>query len=240
MTRYVVQAGWKHAPHISEQDREDYRKKFPPNELKAREEGNPALGAGAIYPVPKEDIVCKPFKIPDHWPRAFGMDVGWNRTAAIWGGLDRDNDVLYLYSEHYRGQAEPSVHSEAIKRRGAWIPGAIDPASRTSSQVDGKQLLDVYTRLMGLTLHLAENSRESGIHAVFERLSTGRLRVFETCQHWFEEYALYHRDETGKIVKQFDHLMDATRYLVMTGIEIATTKPRAFYRAQNNNDWRTM
>ena len=80
-----------------------------------------SLGAGAIYPVPASDIVIPDFEIPAHWPRAYGLDVGWNRMAAVWAALDRDSDVLYLYSEHYVGKAEPSVHAGAVQARGKWI-----------------------------------------------------------------------------------------------------------------------
>jgi hypothetical protein len=31
-------------------------------------------------------------------------------------------------------------------------------------------------------------------------------------QNWLSEFRIYRRDEKGKIVKQNDHLMDATRY----------------------------
>ena len=37
------------------------------------------------------------------------MDVGWKMTAATWGAWDRENDVLYLYSEYRRGQAACGV-----------------------------------------------------------------------------------------------------------------------------------
>ena len=47
-------------------------------------------------------------------PRAYGLDVGWNKTAAIWGARNPETGVIYLYSEYYRGQAEPQVHVEAI------------------------------------------------------------------------------------------------------------------------------
>jgi hypothetical protein len=42
--------------------------------------------------------------------------------------------------------------------------------------------------------------------------------------NWLFEFRLYRRDESGRIIKKDDHLMDATRYLVM-GIEKAKTKP---------------
>jgi hypothetical protein len=164
-------------------------------------------------------------KLPVYWPRAYGFDVGWNRTAAVWGAHDREADVLYLYSEHYRSQAEPSIHTAAIQARGNWIHGAIDPASRGRSQKDGEQLLQSYQDL-GLNLALADNGVESGIYDVWERMSTGRLKVFKSLQNWLSEYRIYRRDLKGKIVKENDHLMDATRYLVKTGIGLARVPPR--------------
>jgi len=176
----------------------------------------------------EEEIVCAPFEIPDHWPRVYALDVGWKRTAALWGALDRDTDTVYLYSEYYRGQAEPAIHAEAIKQRGRWIPGVVDPASRGRSQVDGDQLYRLYIN-MNLDLALANNAIESGIYETWQRMSTGRLKVFNTLQNWLMEYRIYRRDEKGKIVKENDHLMDATRYLVMSGINIAITEPNEEY-----------
>ena len=233
-------AGWDDVPHLSEQDKSDMEKSLPPHQRDARRKGIPSLGSGAIYPLPEEDIKVAPFVIPKHWPRAYGMDVGWNRTAAIWGATDRDSGVTYLYAEHYRGQAEPSIHASAIKKCGDWIPGAIDPASRGRAQKDGEQLLELYQN-EGLLLSLADNGVETGIHRTFEMLSTGQLKVFSTLQSWFKEFRIYRRDEKGKIIKANDHLMDATRYFAMTGIDIAITKPIQRDRsARGSRDWRSM
>jgi len=206
MSRYVVQAGWRDAPHLSQQDIDDMSRSISPHQLKARMDGTPTLGAGAIYPVPEEDIVVEPFQIPEWWPRLYGLDVGWNKTAAIWGALDRDTDTLYLNSEHYRGQAEAAVHAKAIRMRGEWMPGVIDSAARGRSQVDGKSLFSLYED-EGLHLHNANKAVEAGLMAVLERLSTGRLKVFSTLQHWLGEYRLYRRDEKGRVVKENDHCL---------------------------------
>ncbi|QJQ93921.1 MULTISPECIES: hypothetical protein [Halomonadaceae] len=221
MSRYVVQAGWNNVPHLSEQDKADLMKSLSPHQIKARSEGVPSLGAGAIYPVPEEDIICEPFQIPSWWARIYGLDVGWNKTAAVWGAWDRDTDTLYLNSEHYRGQAEPSVHAKAIKMRGEWIPGNIDYAG--TNQGDGKRIMTLYEN-EGLILQPANKAVEAGLLEMLDRLSTGRIKVFSTLQHWLAEYRLYRRNDKGRIVKENDHLMDATRYLIM-GLQHATTRP---------------
>ena len=226
MTKLVVGATWDDVPHLTKEQKDELWGAIPPYQRDARSKGIPQLGSGAIFPVPESDIVCDPFDLPVYWPRSYGFDVGWNRTAAIWQAHDRDTDTIYLYSEHYRGQAEPSIHADAIKARGAWIPGAIDPASRGRGQRDGEQLLQNYIDL-GLLLTKAENGVEAGLFDVWKRLSTGRLKVFKTLQNWLAEYRLYRRDEKGQIVKLNDHLMDATRYVVVSGLALAIVAPDA-------------
>jgi hypothetical protein len=71
----------------------------------------------------------------------------------------------------------------------------------------------------------AINSREAGIQAVWERLSVGKLKVFKTLGNWRAEQRFYRRDEKGKIVKENDHLMDATRYLIISGLKRAKVRP---------------
>jgi hypothetical protein len=215
---------WEMVPHLSPEVQEELLATYPAYQRDARSKGIPSLGSGAIYKVPESEIVVPDFELPPHWPRAYGCDVGWQRTAAVWGALNRDTDCLYLYSEHYRGEAEAVIHAEAIKARGAWIPGAIDPSARGRSQVDGRQLLQMYQDL-GLNLVDADNAVESGIYQLLMRMTTGRLKVFRSMQNWLAEFRLYRRDEKGRIVKENDHLLDATRYMWSRFLDIAKTAP---------------
>ena len=80
LSKYVVQAGWKDGPRLDEEEMRQLVANTPPYQVKARTEGEPALGVGAVYLIDETEIVVPDIAIPEHWPRAYGMDVGWNRT----------------------------------------------------------------------------------------------------------------------------------------------------------------
>lgn len=231
MAKWVCNLTWEDAPHLSKEDKDLLLGSYSPHERDARSKGVPQLGSGAIYPVVEEDVIIDFFELPPHWPRAYGMDVGWNKTAVIWGAYDKKSDCWYLYSEYYRGYAEPSIHADGIKARGTWMNGVIDPASRGKSQNDGDTLLQTYTDL-GLVIAPANNAVESGLLEVFQRLSSGRLKVFTHLKNWLSEFRVYRRDQQGRVAqKQSDHLMDATRYLIMSGQSVLELPP-----SEDNDD----
>lgn len=220
-TQAMVMAGWDDVPHLDQAAKDRMYADSEVHLREARSKGVPSIGSGAIYPIAETEITVDDFAIPDHWPRAYGLDVGWNCTSAVFGALNRETDVLYLYSLHYQGQQEPSTHVAGIHGRGKWMRGVIDPAARGRSQKDGEKLIEIYTDL-GLNIIPADNSVESGLFAVHQRLATGKLKVFRSLKEWFAEYRIYRRDEKGHIVKKKDHAMDGTRYLVVSGIDVAT------------------
>ena len=231
MGRFVTFFSWeKDAPHLNEEARAEILKSIPPHQRRARTEGVPYLGAGTIYSTPLEEILVDHFPIPDYWPRCFGMDVGWNKTAALWLAIDRETDIAYAYSEHYVGQEEPLLHAAAImgsgngNERAPWIPGYIDPASKQKNQNEGKALLTAY-RNLGLKLELANNAVEAGIYEVWQRLSTGRLKFFRHLKNLQWEYNIYRRNDKGQVVKKNDHLCDCLRYACMSGITQAKVAP---------------
>ena len=79
--------------------------------------------------------------------------------------------------------------------------------------MDGNRLLVIYKQL-GLKLLPAKNERESGIEALKQRMSSGKLKVFKTLLNWQKENVLYRRKLNGKIEDENDHLMDASRYVI--------------------------
>lgn len=240
-SRYLVQAGWADVPHIDAKTQAELLDSTPPYLRAARSEGAPSLGSGAIFPIDWSEVTCDPFQVPSFWPRAYGLDVGWKMTAAIWGAIDPADGVMYCYSEYAMGLATPATHAVGIRARGDWIHGAIDPAARGRTQDEGKTLHASYTDL-GLRLTLADNrvrGEGGGLDVLWQRLSAGRVKIFRTLIGMENEYRVYRRDEKGHVVKENDHRMDAFRYLVMTGPGIAKTKPKtggSTIAARQNSD----
>lgn len=209
--RFVNFISWDDIPHLDPKEKEEMYRKIPPYLREARTKGIPQLGAGAIYPVDEATILVQPFEIPRSWPRGYGMDVGWNFTAALFMAHDRENQTIYLTSEYKRGEAEPSVHAEAIKARGKGFPGFIDPAARGRSQDDGRQLIVTYKNL-GLDVIPANNAVESGLLDIWDMMVAGRFKAFANLEQWKAERRLYRRDQKGRVVKENDHLQDCARY----------------------------
>lgn len=226
---------WSEVPHLSDEEKEEQLALIPPNMRDARAKGIPQLGSGAIYPVPETEIGTKDFPPPAHWLRWYALDsAGSGSTAAVFFAWDRDTDTIYVTSVYKRERAEPPVHADAIRARGGdWMEGVGDVAAVATA--DGVQFLDIYRR-NGLKLQLADKAVEAGIIDVWQRLSAGRLKVFASCGPWFEEFRLYRRDEKGRIVKEFDHLMDATRYGVRAPVTVR--KVKALHEPTRDDDER--
>lgn len=187
-------------PHISPEEKARKIANTLPHEREARINGMPALGEGKVYPFAEESFVIDPVQggLPRSWPRLYGLDPGRVCTAAAWGAHDTDSDTVYLYSEHYMKDQLPPVHATAIKARGHWIPGVIDPSAKNRNALIDETLLSIYTdknNKLGLRLKEADNTVSDGIHAVYERLATGRLKVYRTCTNFLQEFRKYSRDK---------------------------------------------
>lgn len=207
-------------PHVSEDEKAIKIANTLPHEREARVNGTPSIGEGKVYPFAESSFVIDPVPLPRYWPRIYGLDPGRVTTAAVWLAHDTDADVVYAYSEHYVRDQLPAVHAVGIKARGVWIPGVIDPSAKNRNALVDETLMSAYTnsdsrRKLGLRLKEADNDVGEGILAVYQRLATGRLKVFRTLQDTLREFRQYSRDKHGKIRKVNDHAMDALRYGVM-------------------------
>lgn len=220
----IMNIGWDDVPHLSESWKKEALASYLPHEREARSKGFPSMGAGAVYPYREEDIIVKPFEIPAHWPRAYALDVGIARTACLWGAYDPAAKSYYMYAEYYKADGVPAVHASAIKSRGSWINGVIDPSSDRRSMTDAQNTLQLYFE-EGLHLAKADNAMESGISSVCQLFEQDRIKVFSTCRNFFEEFRKYKRNDDGTIPRHLqDHLMDCLRYFFVSGVHVMTSQ----------------
>ena len=215
-TKYIVNAGWDDVPHLSEADKKAVEDITPAHLLSAAKHGVPTSAVGRIYPWDFKRISCDPFLLPKSWPRIYGFDPSVNRTAALWAAHDEQTDTVYIYSEYFATHQIPRLHAQTIQTRGSWVPGMYDPSAE-QKQFDGRKIVKIYQGF-GLILYIADNAVKAGLHAVTDRVTTGRLKVFSTLGRFQFEWNNYRRDKNGVIIKTHDDLLDCLRYISLGGL----------------------
>lgn len=238
MSRHVVSMTIDDVDHYSAEEKARIIASYPPHEREARSKGIPTMGSGRIFPVEEAGITVQPFSIPRHWPQIVGLDFGVDHPfAAARLAWDRDADCVYVthgYRQrgtHVNGEwtGNPAYHATTIAGWGSWIPVAWPHDGLAQDRQSGEQLAELYRKhhinmLPERATHPdGGNGVEAGIMDMLERMQTNRFKVFANIGEWFEEFRLYHRKE-GRIVKERDDLISATRYAVMM-LRFAATQP---------------
>lgn len=209
------------AEHYTPERRSAIIASYAEHEREARARGEPSLGSGRVFPVADSVVAIDPIAIPAHWARINGIDFGWDHPfAAVSLAWDREADVIYVVNAYRESKQTPPMHVAAIRPWGDWIPTAWPHDGFQHDKGSGKALADQY-RDAGLTMLFDQatheeggNGVEAGVMEMLERMQTGRLKVFRHLTDWFDEFRIYRRDK-GKIVKERDDLMAATRYAIM-------------------------
>ncbi|MGH7744407.1 MAG: terminase large subunit domain-containing protein [Candidatus Dormibacteria bacterium] len=220
--KWLTTATWDDVPHLDDKRKKELLASFPEYQRDARSKGIPMLGSGAIYPVPPSMLFIDPIAIPEHWKRVFSIDFGFqDPTAILWGAIDPESEVLYIYMESYLKQEVYSIHADIIKRHshhlGYAIPGVCDPSGGGRSTADGKLTRKEYKDL-GVIFFSADNSLEVGLNATLTMMLNGKLKIFTSCVNTYKEYRTYQRNVKGKPIDSNNHAMDALRYMVMSGL----------------------
>jgi phage terminase large subunit-like protein len=222
------------AEHYTDEQRAAIIATYPEHERKARTQGIPQLGSGRVFPFEKSLIACESFPIPAHWPQGCGLDFGWDHpSAGVRLAWDRDSDVIYVIAAHRAKGQTPMMFTAATLPWGAWLPWAWPHDGKQSGgkfdAQDQQQLQAIYKKhgLAMLFQHAqfedGTNGVEAGITDMYERMETGRWKVFSHLLDWFEEFELYHRKD-GLIVKLNDDLISASRYALMMKRHFTTQK----------------
>ena len=243
--QYLQQASWDECPHLDESTKEQLLAVYSEHERDLRSKGIPIFGSGLVFPVSEEDILVEPFDLPDTFSRIAGLDFGWDHpTAVAWLAHDRDNDIVYIYDVYSERKATPIIHAAAINARSTWVPVVWPHDGMQHDKGSGITLADQYRQqsVNMLPTHFTNptapgqtkgnNSVETGISDMIQRMQTGRFKVFKTCFDFFQEFRQYHRKD-GKIVAQGDDILSAVRYATMS-LRFATTGEAPGYGGYRN------
>lgn len=243
MSRHVTRMTIWDVDHFSDEERQAILDSYPPHERDARAKGVPQLGSGRVFPVDEASITVDPFETPAHWPLLGGIDFGWDHpTAAVRIAWDRDADAVYVTHCYRVRHATPVLHAAALK---VWGPVPWSwPRDGLNDTAAGENLAKQYGA-QGLAMLPDPAAFDDGVYSVeaglmqlLDRMQTGRFKVFAHLQDWFDEFRLYHRKD-GRVIKEHDDLMCATRYAVMmlrfARLPAAARRPR-----QAETRWRTL
>jgi hypothetical protein len=173
------------------------------------------------------------------------MDFGWDHPfAAVEVVWDRDSDVVYVSRTHRLREATPVLHAAAIRPWGNLLWAWPRDGRRETLEGAGIALAEQYKEQSLDMCHEHAQfqdgsvSVEAGVMLMLDRMKTGRFKVFNHLLDWLEEFRLYHRKD-GRVVKEGDDLMAATRYAVMMLRYARTeTQYRNFHR--DLGDWPIM
>jgi phage terminase large subunit-like protein len=231
------------APHYSAADREKIIAGYPAHEREARAKGIPTLGSGRIFPITEEQIVCPARIFPREFARIRGLDFGYDHPfACVELTHDREEDIVYVTRAFRQRQSTPILHAAAIRAWGSeWVPIAWPHDGLAADKGSGDELASQY-RGQHLAM-LPERATfidgasgvEAGLMLMLDRMQTGRLKVFSHLNDWYEEFRLYHRKD-GKVVKEHDDLLSATRYALMM-LRFAQTEPVKRMRQPPAGSW---
>jgi phage terminase large subunit-like protein len=241
--RIVVRMRMQDAKHLENEDR---RKAliatFPEHQRRARIDGLPMLGSGAVFEDVTLDNLLVPLRIAgrdiihselgplqtSHWAKLWAIDFGIDHPfAAVLLAWDRDNDVTYVLSEVKIKGGVPAIHASRMKSIAANVRVAWPHDGTQRDKGSGEQLANIYKRegLLMMSQHATLStggySTEAGIMEMLTRMRSDKFKVSTGCLEWQEEFMGYHRKE-GLIVKTNDDLLSATRVGVM---QIRSAKP---------------
>jgi len=239
--RTVIMMTIEDAEHYTPEQRAKIIASYPAHEREARTKGVPSLGSGRIFPVLEENIVIDPIEIPRHWAQIGGLDFGWDHpTGAAQLAWDRDEDIIYVTRDYRQREATPIIHTAALKPWGKWLPWSWPHDGLQHDKTSGEQLAVQYRELELNLLHEratfddGSNGVEAGVSDMLLRMQTGRWKVFRNCNYWLEEFRLYHRVD-GKIVKERDDVLSASRYALMMKRYAETPPvPKGRYRGSSS------
>lgn len=204
-------------PAFSTLEFEERRRTMPAHLFESFYLGKFSRSASMVYSSFTDDNLIERFDLPPGTPRYIGLDFGAVNLVAVYAALVDDRFIVY----RTRRLGSVSVASAvAAILEGEPEPALLQAAGGAASEANWRREF-TYNGLFVATPKYFD--RDVGISAVWGLFQQKRLVVFRDCSEFLAEIRtyLYEVGETGLttgIVQDASnyHIMDATRYLVIT------------------------
>lgn len=190
--------------------------------------GRWTLAEGIIYPEYATAIEEPPEQPPSRY--CISIDYGTQNpfSAGLWALY---GNTWWRIREYYYGGREKGIQKtdaeylEDINRAFADVPGTItviiDPSAAS--------FIALLRQSKRYKVRKADNAVLDGIRETATAIHKGLIKISPVCEDWIREAQSYVWDDSGgedRPVKENDHAMDETRYLVKT---LRVTKPHSEY-----------
>lgn len=199
---------------LDEQDKKRYESLYRTNPRRARIvcDGEWGIADGLVY----DNFEVRDFdaaKMVEMFQETFhGLDFGYTHdpTAFVSGVVDVENEVIYIYDEHYEKGMSNKMIADMLKRKG-YEKTMIIADSAEPKSIDEIRSLGV-RRIVG-----AQKGKDSIMTGV-QYIQNFRIVIHPKCVNFITEINNYtfQKDRNGKSVNKpiddFNHLQDAFRY----------------------------
>lgn len=177
-----------------------------------------------VFPYSNSEIIAgTPADIGPLWRRCWGMFGDWKMAGVVWLAENPETRVWYAYAEHYTARKEIALHVDAIKQRGAWIPGVLDVAPH-GDRLDTFAITKQY-QAAGLRCSPVIDIRERGVEMTANMLGVGSLKVCAACPSLLAQYAGFSRDKKGDLPKEGSQMVYALMAAVVAGTGRSARNP---------------
>lgn len=243
---YIQRVTWWDSPLFTDEQINSLLPALDEHERDLRSKGIPAVGKGAVFKIPDDEIKVSDVNPLAHWEILHSIDWGnvKDPTVIATGVHDVDNDIFYLINIEYLDDSEEARSPANVAKiilNGPY-PGApvIVPhdsgLKSDASETNGKLLQRLGVNVppdpfsnpqdtMLRNVKFGQKSRsglsiETGLSEMRYLMSTGQYKVLDSCDSWFREkhsYSYSYNERTRTLgYAGADHCIDASRYNVMS------------------------
>ncbi len=217
--KYTQQITWDDVSHLSDDWKASMISEWKiadPANIEARTRGIAAMGSGRVFPIDESFVVVPRVQIPIFWKKNYGMDPGQANFAMVWLTQDPNTGVIYVYDEYKNGKVIYLLHAQAVKDRGEWLVGGIDPHEAVKPRDTG-ETVQSYFESLGLNLISARGDPDALRARIRAMFDAGSLKIMDSCPELIKEIRTYRydQDDPNKIARgQEDHRIDALIYAI--------------------------